>query len=574
MKSLAPRRAGDAHVESAAPHAKASPAPQSAESRAIALGSGRALDDQTRGAMESRFGHDFGDVRVHTGADAELTANELGAEAFTAGSHIAFADGAYAPGTSSGQRLLAHELTHVVQQRTQTERGVPLVQRKAKAVRFQDEPTLDEVSDGKKVLKQGDKGEAVIRVTVALHELGHYTIDAIDENFDIPVTTAVSKYQDAKPALKGKAPAGQVDQTTFNELDKDFSAGYTVERDVLGKQKAPNLLTHTQSIDDKERKAIAKAVSTEPPVNPITGLPPTFVPDIPLKGKYKDRLRTAVDAEIVSEYNSMGKNKAAQHADPTKLYDWPAIEAIATESKSAADNVFGEYKKGPALKKGVNIFDAWDDKVKQLTAGGKAAEDAARDWRVRKILTGDDAVKAIDREHGAIQSRAPEKAIVDKIKSDMLAKYPTELLETHKGWPGYADTGKIFIQIFKGATADRQRFDMWDFFQTFIHEYIHTLEHPDHIAYRGGLGEQKGGFTLREGTTDYFTKVVWNSITINDALRKKIEGPFHDPVNKFAIQPLNTYDESENAERLAGVVGIRNVAAAFFLGKVELIGKK
>jgi len=77
---------------------------------------GRPLDCATRDFFEPRFGHDFGDVRIHTGADAAASARELAAEAFTFGSQIAFAPGRYAPETESGKRLLAHELTHVVQQ--------------------------------------------------------------------------------------------------------------------------------------------------------------------------------------------------------------------------------------------------------------------------------------------------------------------------------------------------------------------------------------------------------------------------------------------------------------------------
>jgi hypothetical protein len=66
--------------------------------------------------MESRFGHDFGDVRVHTGAQAASSARALGASAYTVGSHIVVGDG-YMAGSAAGQRLLAHELTHVIQQR-------------------------------------------------------------------------------------------------------------------------------------------------------------------------------------------------------------------------------------------------------------------------------------------------------------------------------------------------------------------------------------------------------------------------------------------------------------------------
>jgi hypothetical protein len=67
--------------------------------------------------MEPRFGQDFSGVRVHTDAQAAASAGAVRARAYTVGSHIAFASGAYSPATSGGLRLLAHELTHTVQQK-------------------------------------------------------------------------------------------------------------------------------------------------------------------------------------------------------------------------------------------------------------------------------------------------------------------------------------------------------------------------------------------------------------------------------------------------------------------------
>jgi hypothetical protein len=78
---------------------------------------GQPLDAATRAFMEPRFGHDFGGVRVHTDARAAETARTLGARAYTVGSDVVFAGGQYAPSTDGGRLLLAHELTHVLQQR-------------------------------------------------------------------------------------------------------------------------------------------------------------------------------------------------------------------------------------------------------------------------------------------------------------------------------------------------------------------------------------------------------------------------------------------------------------------------
>jgi hypothetical protein len=78
---------------------------------------GRQLDGATRRDMESRFGENFGDVRVHTDVRAAESARAVNAHAYTVGRDVVFAAQRYAPQTPQGRRLLAHELTHVVQQR-------------------------------------------------------------------------------------------------------------------------------------------------------------------------------------------------------------------------------------------------------------------------------------------------------------------------------------------------------------------------------------------------------------------------------------------------------------------------
>lgn len=77
---------------------------------------GQSLPDSVRSFFEPRFGRDFGAVRIHTGETADRVARTLNATAFTAGTDIGFRRGAYRPASREGKRLLAHELTHVVQQ--------------------------------------------------------------------------------------------------------------------------------------------------------------------------------------------------------------------------------------------------------------------------------------------------------------------------------------------------------------------------------------------------------------------------------------------------------------------------
>ena len=80
-------------------------------------GNGSSLDSSTQSSMENRFGVDFSSVKIHIGPEAIQMNRELNAKAFTAGTDIYFNEGQYQPHSSEGKYLLAHELTHVVQQK-------------------------------------------------------------------------------------------------------------------------------------------------------------------------------------------------------------------------------------------------------------------------------------------------------------------------------------------------------------------------------------------------------------------------------------------------------------------------
>ena len=87
---------------------------------------GEPLDGKIQHAMSARFGWDFSRVRVHADPTAARSAADLHADAYTVGRHIAFAPGRYAPSTTTGRHLLAHELTHVIQQSGSTAPAGPL----------------------------------------------------------------------------------------------------------------------------------------------------------------------------------------------------------------------------------------------------------------------------------------------------------------------------------------------------------------------------------------------------------------------------------------------------------------
>lgn len=136
-------------------------------------GGGQALPNSVREYMEPRFGHNFSKVRVHIDTQAGDIARSINARAFAFGQDIVFGSGQYAPGSSKGQRLLAHELAHVVQQKNITGLSRQIIRRRelrgedfpwqgvvanASWVWFRKHPNMAE-SSKKRALKKGTEIE-------------------------------------------------------------------------------------------------------------------------------------------------------------------------------------------------------------------------------------------------------------------------------------------------------------------------------------------------------------------------------------------------------------------------------
>ncbi|MGW8319754.1 MAG: eCIS core domain-containing protein [Candidatus Promineifilaceae bacterium] len=116
-------------------------------------GSGQSLDQGVADKAGQTMGQDFSGVNVHTDSEADDLSQQLGAKAFTTGNDIFFKSGAYSPSSSEGQRLISHELTHVVQQGA----SPPTVQGKMKVNDPNDqyEAEADKVADT--VMNQPDE---------------------------------------------------------------------------------------------------------------------------------------------------------------------------------------------------------------------------------------------------------------------------------------------------------------------------------------------------------------------------------------------------------------------------------
>jgi hypothetical protein len=176
-------------------------------------------------------GPDFSQVRIHAGPRAAESARAIGAKAFTVSNSIVFGEGAYSPNSSAGRRLLAHELTHVVQQQaspaSQIQRACDpaLFAARTRPVFFPAQTSITQVYAGTTTLSRGStRFAAVGLIQQALVDLGFFlgtsgpNHDGVDRRFDVLTEQAVTDFQIAE-AIPGTTP-GVVDQATLKCLDE------------------------------------------------------------------------------------------------------------------------------------------------------------------------------------------------------------------------------------------------------------------------------------------------------------------------------------------------------------------
>ncbi|MWB94636.1 DUF4157 domain-containing protein [Flavobacterium sp. GA093] len=185
-------------------------------------GSGTGMDKKTKKEMESGFGNDFSNVKIHTDARAVQMSQELGAQAFTNGNDVYFNDGKYNPHSKEGKHLLAHELTHTVQQTGMVQKSVdPDASEDLEAARFQGDSKLEQTHDNLDYLATGAKGGPVQKVQSGLMDLS-YTLPKFgaDGDFGSETKAAVLDFQSSN----GLTYDGVVGVQTIGRLD-DIHAG-------------------------------------------------------------------------------------------------------------------------------------------------------------------------------------------------------------------------------------------------------------------------------------------------------------------------------------------------------------
>ncbi|MBP0029806.1 DUF4157 domain-containing protein [Roseofilum sp. Guam] len=265
-------------------------------------GGGSSLPTETKGFMESRFNNDFSGVRVHTDSDAVQMNKDLGAKAFTHKKDIYFNSGQYNPGSTSGKHLLAHELTHTIQQTGPSVKTQPDVQK------ADDQDTEDET-------------ENKDTSTTPVEQKTEITEEDMDENEREKLAKRAEKTE--KDVEKGKK-----DEQGKEEGDKEGKDKENQQEDVTPKDESE--LT-TPDIKDELEQGL------QPPVQ---GPPmPIMVPQVSSdQGDFSDPMQNPA-------FNAV-KQQIEQQGDQFSSHDDPQKEVVETQESVVDPNKQDRDAKG------------------------------------------------------------------------------------------------------------------------------------------------------------------------------------------------------------------------------------
>ena len=391
------------------------------------------------------------------------------------------------------------------------------------------------------------------------------------------------------------------DKTRREQLESDIKDAREVmlktERVILHffreavPQTAADLRHDTKPTDAAREQELKEALS--PPRRAAA----TFQETLPgEKQTYEQKIREHLP-KLVDQYHTRlvkGRGRAV-HRDPKKTHTLDEFETIGKVAKDETDAVFGQFydpAQHPELKAdqpGVagTVHDQFAETERQLSQMSQSQRvDMAKalifyffqsnEW-ARRLNTDHDASPKFDKDDNPLndEAKAIDRVATRFVKSPVNVR---QLNEIDRNWPATAQGREVFFQIFRAATPEKDRLLLWDVFQTFIHEYMHTLPDDAYKAYADSFGSKSSEWnTLIEGVDSLLTEIVWTAIEprVGDVdLREKIEGPSNaaQPAIKVPHAGKRRYPSYTEALHLSDLVGIENIYVAYFLGLVDRIG--
>jgi len=366
------------------------------------------------------------------------------------------------------------------------------------------------------------------------------------------------------------------------DLEKTTKAVDPTRREELRKVLQPKQyaaqLEAEKKAEEEAKKPKADKDKDKTPKPAPTVEPPKFHdPD-----KYRAEVETALP-DVVKGYYTTNVTNAGKRGGRDE------IEGMAKVAKDETDEVYDQFydkAKHPKLefdrkgKPGKLHFWYEQAEVYRKTFGDL---ELAKMW-LRYYFQSDDTLRLINDKYAAVpefdaanNGRNPEAKLIVKIVEKATADKETvrQLVETYRNWGGMAGDGNIYVDLFHNADVDTDRAKCWEMFQTLIHEYLHTLVHKDYEGYAKTFGGSSNEWnTLIEGVDCVLDEVVWARVAPRvkePGLRTVVEGATNAKLPPIDVDPPGRYASYTEAFRLVGLVGIQNLYAAYFLGKVDRI---
>jgi hypothetical protein len=412
------------------------------------------------------------------------------------------------------------------------------------------------LSLGATVAAGGSNAKAdVLALLDALH--ANWNIDNADYGREFKAVT-----DGGDPVDNGKIPATLKAIAAFKSA---YVAGTSRRHGPLAGTKMPS----AQGVADREAATITPGTATVTTTTPsgVTETKPVGFQDKVKVGGVERTYRQDLWAELDTVVGYMFPRSDAMLKRPKMAMS--VFETIGDAAKNCVDGIWGTYGAfGPRFHTGVNLFDA------SLRTG-----DA--DDMIRYLVDNQQELNTVRARHNAVHAAGrPETAIRDKVRTDYVAhgtnKHKLEIID--QGWPALNAGGRVSIQPFEGKDAAATRRVRWKAFQTMIHEYFHSLNHPNYYRLADELGGDERS-VLVEGGASLMTDLTWKKIypagiKANASLRTTVEGSAL-PFDGTVIPPITEShytDQWHQCQAIEKAVGPENFRVAFLTGRVELLG--
>lgn len=490
------------------------------------LGSGRPLEPAVGSRMGAALDADFTSVRVHDDPSGAATASALGATALAVGSHIAFAPNQYAPGTPIGDALIAHELAHVVQQ---SESGPPA---------------------------RAHDGDA-----------------ALEADANAAAASAIAVLYGGAPARRGLRRA----LGTGLRLQACPGTAAPSRTTAHG----TNLLAGTHTATAAQHAQIEAilhpgAVVVAPPP-PVVGAPPPLpvvAPPPAMTGAGPGgALQTEMNAHLTAFVHPAAVWFATMKA-PGKTLPQAVAVPMVREAQSIVETKYQPWIDAASHEAGDPYIHGtyhMETHIHDLTLEAVDRQFWVGYW-MNSVGIGQEVLDAhhVDTNRDVVE--------FTRIRDAYIAAHGPEIDDCVHTWPAWGAGSELYYQPYPDISGPNgPRRARWDFFTTMVHEFLHKLMHPNFERAELAIGGP-AQMILREGVVEVLRHEIWDGPTglqariVGDAaLRQLVEGGVF-PYDATAVVYHPDYAQRAQAQQIVAQVGLDNVKAAFFLGRVDMLG--